>query len=228
MSFVSVGDRKFRVQVTHSAHDLKKSFSFKNPGGYSQFVDNVAGSLGRRVSLTEIALVESVRPTKRSEAVTVFVPLGYGLTLCHHTDHFVKDEGRGRSLFRAIRNARFEDGERLSGVERDAIAKAEGYGSYRELKDRFARHTVQKPKDALAAARLVGQSLTEAAARNRNISDFEFRNAPAGPISPAVFAGPTIANVEPRFVTSGYAKVIDPTPLKTTPPLRSKATSKRS
>src|SRR3954467_12640612 len=98
--------QRFRVQFVHSAHNLKESRGDINPGGLRQIVDNIAGSLHRRVSLAEIARIEEVPLMDEMSPVTSYVPVAQGLAVCHWTDNFIKSDGRAYSLYRALKNAR--------------------------------------------------------------------------------------------------------------------------
>ena len=106
MPIVRVGDTSYRVQFVHSAHDLKNSRGYDNPGGVRQFVDNLASSLRRRVSFAEVSRIEEVRASKRSAPETSYVPLAQGFAVCHHTDQFEKEYGRNQALVRALKLSR--------------------------------------------------------------------------------------------------------------------------
>lgn len=129
------GDKTVRVQFVHSAHDLNTSHAAANPGGLRQFVDNLARSLRRRVTLAEIALMDVVPgATKRSEPVTTFLPLAQGFAVCHHTDNFVKEEGRGRALLRALKVSG------LSASDQELIAYEAGFGSVVDMKSKYTKN----------------------------------------------------------------------------------------
>lgn len=128
--FVTVGEEKFRVQFVHSARELKTSRAAEHPGGLRQLVDNLAKSLRRRVSFAEVALVETIKVTKKETAES-FVPLGQGYAVCHHTDNFVKKDGRGRALYRALKSFPFP------GEVKDVISIAAGFGDFTALKCQY-------------------------------------------------------------------------------------------
>lgn len=130
----AVDGQAYRVSFVHSAHDLKTSRANENPGGFRQVADHLALSLRRRVSIACIERIETVPgATKRSDPVTVYVPVGLGFAVCHHTDQFVKSFGRGLSLLKALRN---------SGLPKDVqndIAGAQGYNGVPGLVEDFER-----------------------------------------------------------------------------------------
>lgn len=102
----------FRVQFVHSAHDPKHPIAGA-PGGLRQIVDDLAVSLRRRVTLCEVSVEvpETVQAEDGSVGVQLtVVPLGYGYSVCHYFDQFVKAEGRKRSFERAAKAARLDAG----------------------------------------------------------------------------------------------------------------------
>lgn len=101
--FVSVGTEEFRVQFVHSAHDQRTSRNaVASPGGLRQFVDNLAASLRRRVTLAEIARVERIPVGGDGDVRPSFVPLSQGFAVCHFIDQFNKAHGRERAFLRAL------------------------------------------------------------------------------------------------------------------------------
>lgn len=104
-----------RIQYVHSAHDPKNPV-IGVPGGLRQVVDDLAASLRRRVTLCEISYADFAldTPPEGVEAKLAYVPLGYGFSVCHYFDQFVKSEGRARSLDRAVR---------ASGLSKDVQAE---------------------------------------------------------------------------------------------------------
>lgn len=98
----------YRVQFVHSAHD-PKSPREATPGGLRQMADHLAKSLRRRVTLCEVSMLSADYDTdpETGEPRSTFttVPLGYGFSICHYFDQFVKAEGRARSLTRALKAA---------------------------------------------------------------------------------------------------------------------------
>ena len=102
----------YRIQFVHSPHDLKHLHP-GTPGGLRQFVDNLALSLRRRVTLCEIAvwtgeekLNEQSLAELAEEGVErwsrVFEPISQGFAICHYIDQFNKAQGRARALDRAL------------------------------------------------------------------------------------------------------------------------------
>jgi len=104
METVARSGRQFRVQFVHSAHDINHRLGGE-PGGLRQFVDNLALSLHRRVTLCEISLVEEAPAlTTDTEPQKVITALGQGFALCHHKDQFIKRVGRAYALKRGLHN----------------------------------------------------------------------------------------------------------------------------
>jgi hypothetical protein len=147
MSLVNVGDRTYRVLFIHSGHDLKQDRGTQNPGGYRHFIDDVAKSLNRRVTLAEISLMQAVEGSDYlDQPIIDFVPVAYGIAVCHYTDTFVREDGRGLALLRALRNAK-----RVFNTEtRDAIIESTGFGSFITLKQRYGGHPPATP-DSMAS-----------------------------------------------------------------------------
>lgn len=102
MDCFSTDGHTYRIQFVHSAHDLKYRLQ-GTPGGLRQFVDNLALSLRRRVTFCEISRAEEALLTKDAPVTTVWTPIAQGFALCHFHDQFVKREGRGYALKRALR-----------------------------------------------------------------------------------------------------------------------------
>lgn len=90
--------RRLKVQFVHSSHDFVTHEAIA--GGLRQFVDNLARSLSRRVTLCDIADVTDgpVVDTKQ------YTSLAQGFAVCYYKDNYVKLAGRSLALARAVSN----------------------------------------------------------------------------------------------------------------------------
>jgi hypothetical protein len=108
MKITTADGTTYRVQFVHSAHDPKHPIQGV-PGGLRQIVDHLARSLRRRVTLCEIAVLNpelSTDPETQEQRTTFTVtPVGYGFSICHYFDQFVKAEGRRRAFVRALKSS---------------------------------------------------------------------------------------------------------------------------
>lgn len=93
----------YKVQFVHSSHEYV-SRKPASPGGLRQFVDNLALSLRRRVSLCDISKVtaDAVIDGKPTYAYT---SLSQGFAVCHWKDQFSKLIGRAAAFDRALSNS---------------------------------------------------------------------------------------------------------------------------
>lgn len=112
MKIQSLDGTLYRVQFVHSAHDPKHPVQGV-PGGLRQIVDHLAKSLRRRVTLCEVSVLNPEADTdpETQEPRTTFVatPVGYGFSICHYFDQFVKAEGRRRAFVRALKASGLSD-----------------------------------------------------------------------------------------------------------------------
>ena len=111
----------YRIQFVHSPHNMK-SLHIGMPGGLRQFVDNLALSLRRRVTLCEIALASNPHVDEQGRLVHDYMPIAQGFAICHYYDQFVKAIGRQKAFLRAVKHSS------LSKQAREELTTAMGYG----------------------------------------------------------------------------------------------------
>lgn len=177
--YVTVDSQKFDIQFVHSSPDLKKSTGTYNPGGVRQVVDMLAMSFNRRVSAAFVSTVEPVPSPDQPDTIVgeQITPIGMGFTQCYHSDNFNKHEGRGIALLRALTNARFTDGSKLTLAQKDAICGAAQFASFGYLKATYSydgrrrREETRELRKAETASyyRRQGEATRRAARQTENV-----------------------------------------------------------